>query len=233
MMAKLGYKPGTTLGKVADARMEPIHLSMREDRGGIGLDSEKKRKMREQLEESTKQTKKVKVDQLDYRERLRQEREEKRLEGQIKGAQKVAEGLDIEAGEEKEGSTSLEKRPLKSINVLYRDLFKSRREREAVQRMKSEVQNSLTFRTDYNESDEEEDNTEATSNQPAPLEFFEQDLEDDDGELDDFNELDPADRLEKIVVYLRDTYNYCFWCAIRYPDAQLEGCPGLTEEGRD
>merc|ERR1712036_27949 len=89
MMAKLGYKPGATLGKSTDARTEPNHLSMKEDRGGIGMDSEKKRKMRELIEDGERQEKKTKVDQVDYRERLRQEREEERLSRQAHAAQKV------------------------------------------------------------------------------------------------------------------------------------------------
>jgi hypothetical protein len=39
--------------------------------------------------------------------------------------------------------------------------------------------------------------------------------------------------LEKLVVYLRETYHYCFWCKYRYTDESMEGCPGLTEEEHD
>jgi hypothetical protein len=48
MMAKMGFKPGVALGSKdnAGARTEPITISMKEDRGGIGLDSEKRRRER-------------------------------------------------------------------------------------------------------------------------------------------------------------------------------------------
>ncbi len=48
MMAKMGFKPGAALGSKhnADARTEPIGINMKEDRGGIGLHTEKKRKFR-------------------------------------------------------------------------------------------------------------------------------------------------------------------------------------------
>lgn len=66
-MAKLGFKAGQSLGKApldethADKdkpqqtthRSEPLNLIFKEDRGGIGLDNEKKRKIREEAEEAT------------------------------------------------------------------------------------------------------------------------------------------------------------------------------------
>ncbi|KAH2340556.1 hypothetical protein KXW87_009215 [Aspergillus fumigatus] len=121
MMAKLGFKPGQTLGKPQRApgdskpsdgdspplhgekeerlRSEPLNLVFKEGRGGIGLDSEKKRKLREEAEEAVK---KVKQEEGDYRDRVRQERETRRTEAQVYAAQKVAERLDAEA----EGETA-------------------------------------------------------------------------------------------------------------------------------
>ncbi|KAF3403675.1 G patch domain-containing protein 11 [Penicillium rolfsii] len=115
MMAKLGFKPGESLGKrdssgpssatskengpdathgPAPARSEPLNLIFKEGRGGIGLDSEKKRKIREEAAEATK---KIKQDEGDYRDRVREERETRRTEAQVRAAQKVAERLDAEA----------------------------------------------------------------------------------------------------------------------------------------
>jgi hypothetical protein len=238
MMAKLGYKPGATLGKTADARTEPIHLSMKEDRGGIGMDSEKKRKMRELLEESEHKEKKTKVDQVDYRERLREGREQERLSRQAHAAQKVAEGLDTEDEERKVQSGGaapirMDKRPLKSINVIWRGLMKERREREAHENMKREVQNSLTYqKPDYNDSDDDEDEVGAGKKRNI-VEFYEQDLEDEDEELEGFNGLAPAEKLEKVAQYLRSKHLYCFWCKSKYPDEEFLGCPGTTEEAHE
>lgn len=117
MMAKLGFKPGESLGKrdspgpssatstkedgsdsthhrPATARSEPLNLIFKEGRGGIGLDSEKKRKIREEAAEATK---KIKQDEGDYRDRVREERETRRAEAHVRAAQKVAERLDAEA----------------------------------------------------------------------------------------------------------------------------------------
>ncbi|KAI9844953.1 MAG: hypothetical protein M1838_001960 [Thelocarpon superellum] len=94
MMKAMGFQAGDVLGKKrddADARAEPLGVEMKEGRGGIGLDSERKRKIREEWEAETKR---VKADEGDFRERVRREREERRAEGLLVAAQKVAEGLD-------------------------------------------------------------------------------------------------------------------------------------------
>src|SRR5271168_3289053 len=112
MMAKMGFKPGTALGSKdnVDARTEPIGISMKEDRGGVGLDAEKKRKFREEVE---REGKRVKAEEGDYRDRVRREREEVRLEGMVGAAMRVAERMDGEkeenealtAGKEHDGRT--------------------------------------------------------------------------------------------------------------------------------
>jgi hypothetical protein len=238
MMAKLGYKPGSALGKAADARVEPINPVLKEDRGGIGHDTEKKRKFREEAEQEAK---KVKVDQVGYRERMRQEREEKRLQGQIFGAQKVAERLDTEAETDQDEASAevsakvpLDQRPLKSINVLWRGLVRHRLEKDAERRMRADIQSSLlaTLPT-YDDPDEDDEDKMAYERERTRNEFIGEDLEEEDAELDEFNELDPAERLERLVKYLRDKHLYCFWCKFKYPDAQFEGCPGLTEDDHD
>jgi len=236
MMAKLGYKPGTTLGKAKDARTEPIGVSIREGKGGIGHDTEKKRKIREELEEAAKR---VKVDQGDYRERVRQEREEKRLEGQIIGAQKVAERLDIEADEDVSNTQGngtavpMNKRPLKSINVLWRGMIRHRLEKEAERRMRADMQQSRARLPTYTDPDEEEEDKQAYAKKQTNNEFVEEDLYEEDDELDEFQALSASERLDKLVKYLRDTYHYCFWCKFRYDNAEMEDCPGLTEEEHD
>ena len=95
-MQAMGFQAGGALGKPEEqttARTEPLSVQIKEDRGGIGLDSEKKRKVREAFEGENK---KQKVEEEDYRERMRLEREERRLEAQILAAQKVAEKLEAD-----------------------------------------------------------------------------------------------------------------------------------------
>lgn len=239
MMAKLGYKPGATLGKSEDARTEPIQLQMKDDRGGIGLDAEKKRRIREEFEHETKR---VKADETDYRERHRLQREEARLLGQISGAQKVLEKLETEAtSEENEEHVSNHdshqdqdapgeqedlhmRRPIKSINVLWRGLLRARLERERESRMRYELAR-------FNDPDDVYEKSSKVKD-PATIGILD-DLDDEDVELDDHEALPPEERLKKLVMFLREHFNYCFWCKFRYPDSSLDGCPGVTEEDHD
>ena len=242
MMAKMGFKPGVALGSKDNigARTEPIGISMKEDRGGIGLDTEKKRKFREDVE---KEGKRVKAEEGEYRERVRREREEVRLEGMVGAAMRVAERMDGEREEEKdikagisEGGedikTKVSTKSLKQINVLWRGLVRKREEKERDRRMRYDLQQSLSRLPTYDDPDEDKEDKRALGKDKVQY-ILEEDLEEEDPELDQFNALDLAERLEKLVNHLRQEYNYCFFCKYTYPDKEMEGCPGLTEEDHD
>jgi hypothetical protein len=244
MMAKMGFKGGA-LGKrdekgqgIMHGRVEPIGVVMKEDRGGIGLDSEKKRKIRDEFESESKR---VKADEGDYRERVRKERERTKLEGQVAAAQRVAERMHGEREEEASEQPvehdiptrrRIDTKPLKSINVLWRALIRKREEKERDRRMRYDLHESLSRLPTYDDPDEDKDDRKALGKE-ATQHVLVEDLEEEDPELDAFNELEPIERLEKLVLYLCQEFNYCFWCKFQYPDTAMEGCPGLTEEEHD
>ncbi|KAI6093812.1 hypothetical protein F4821DRAFT_221505 [Hypoxylon rubiginosum] len=239
MMAKMGFKGGALGSKdstTEDARVvEPLRPEMKDDRGGIGLDSDRKRKIREVADT---QQKKLKVDETEFRDRVRKEREQARLERLLYAGMKVCEGMDEErqggvVGEEADTKKrTLSTRPLKSIPVVWRGLIRSREEAERDRRMRHDLEQSSTRLPTYVDDLEDEDDRKAmgkVATAYAPVE----DLEEEDPELDEFNTLDVEERLRKLVEYLRKEYNYCFWCKCGYPDETMEGCPGLTEEDHD
>lgn len=277
MMAKLGFKPGEALGKrnnddseekegkegMDAGRSEPLNLVLKEDRGGIGLDSERKRKFREVAEEEVKR---VKQDEGDYRDRVRAEREARRTEGMVYGAQKVAEKLDLEAEgeetdtreakreeeEEEEGDehdrppntherTSKKVKPTAQINVLYRGIVREREDRERSILARHALQTSLPSSffpnpklPGYEDGTLEREDRQALGTKlEDPAALLEQELDEEDPELDAFNALEPAERLHKLVLYLREKHWYCFWCKYGYDSADMEGCPGVTEEDHD
>jgi hypothetical protein len=238
MMAKLGYKPGSGLGKGASGRTEPIQLAMKEDKSGIGLENEKKRKFREEVEKSKKRAKAEEGRKLDYREQTRLEKAANRAEGQFKGAQRVIENIESKTAEDQEdaaksdmngkaeGPSPIDKLPLKSIDVVWRGLIRHRRQKEAESIMKRIVR-------DVYESDDEDVLGDFKPRRRKQQTYVEEDLDEEDEELDEFNALEPQERLRRVVEYLRNKYNYCFWCMCRYPDEQMEGCPGITEEDHE
>lgn len=184
MMQAMGFQTGGVLGKQrdgSDARAEPLTVQVKEDRGGIGLDSERKRKIREEFEGEVKRQK---AEEGDYRERVRLERETRRIEGQILGAQKVAERLSSGEGDGSENDrpvssptttttppseqphadhplTGREKgepsTPLQQINVLWRGLIRHRLQRERERRIRHDLHQSLSRLPTYAEDPDDDD----------------------------------------------------------------------------
>lgn len=234
MMAKMGFSGGGLGKKTEDGkatgRVEPVMVGVKEDRGGIGLENEKKRKMREAAEAAEERgIKTVKLDPDEYRERVRKEAEESRLEKQFYAAQRLAERLD----EEKSSSmTDATCRPLKTIDVLYRGLVRYRAEQERDRRMRHDLEQSLSRLPTYEDDAEDEDDKQAMGKKETVYTTVE-DLDDEDEELDDFNALEIGERLRRVLDHFRTRHNYCFWCKTAYPDAEMEGCPGFSEEEHD
>lgn len=104
-MAKMGYKSGTGLGKQADARIEPIGINIKNDRGGLGREAAIAELAAKRLElrrahlllkagiEST-----AEVSTEAYRRRATQKAEERKLNYDLKRCQQTCESLDLAAG---------------------------------------------------------------------------------------------------------------------------------------
>ena len=230
MMAKMGFKAGGGLGAAGnEGRTRPIELGMKDDRGGIGADSEKKRKIREAAEAAESGVKKAKLTVEDFRERNVREREEKRLEGMWYDAMKILETFE-EDGDKKDDEPKKSheaskydstKRPLKSTNVLYRPLVRDRLTKERERRARYDLTQSLSRNEEYTEEDADD---------KLALSSEVQDLDEEDAELEEYEGLPIAERLDKVIKHLREKYWYCFWCKYRYEHEGMEDCPGLTED---
>ena len=217
MMAKLGFTPGAALGASSNpnARTEPLGISVKEDRGGVGMLNERKRKFRDEAERVEK---KQKAEEGGYRERVSREREEQRVEGMVWDAMRVLEGL-----EQPEGG---DKAPLKKVNLLWRGLLKERREKERERRARYDLHQSLSRSAAYENFEEDEQDIHALGKE-------EEEVGEDDEELDEFLDLDGKARLRRSLEYLRQEHHYCFWCKFKYEDEKMEGCPGTEEDDHD
>ena len=217
MMAKLGFKPGAALGASSNpnARTEPLSISVKEDRGGVGMQNERKRKVREEAEGVEK---KQKAEEGDYRERVGREREEKRVEGMFWGAMRVLEGLEQPEGGDKVA--------LKKVNLLWRGLVRERREKEKERRARYDLHQSLSRSAAYEDAEEDELDKQALGKE-------EEDVDEIDEELEEFLGLGGKQRLRRLVEYLRQEHQYCFWCKFKYEDEKMDGCPGMEEDDHD
>ena len=154
MMAKMGFVAGQALGKKREPATEghggeasgrssddddkdrpltePIRIHVKRDRAGIGAEEEKKEKEKEERKKAASNNTSVEVDPYAYRDRIRLEREEGRLERQIHAAQVVAERLaqGDDDDDDDDGLPDTDERPLSDVNVLWRGMVKQRREKE-------------------------------------------------------------------------------------------------------
>ncbi len=84
MMARMGFAGGA-LGAAdnADARTEPLRINIKEGRGGIGADAERKRQLAEAAAAAGERVKRARVDQDEYRDRVRRKQEAAVLESRL------------------------------------------------------------------------------------------------------------------------------------------------------
>ena len=236
LLSKIGYKPGSTLGRAdnPNALKQPIVQDVKDDRSGIGHESEKKRKVREAFAEQEQSEKKRKGDEGDFRVRVAKEREEKRMSGQVRGAMSVLEGLEEKAiqsknrsgiGDDDADTAHPLNGSMKRVNVLYRGLIRERAKKEWERRARYDLMQSLSKNASYSPEDEEIEAQDriAIGKEEVPI-------EEDDPELDSFEALEVRERLDQLVVYLREKYYYCFWCKYSYRDESMDGCPGPSED---
>ena len=116
-------------------------------------------------------------------------------------------------------------KPLSSINLLYRSLPRSRLQKERERRQRHDMIQSLSRNPNYADDTEKDDEPDEK--------VVVDDAELEDEELDEFEALEPSIRLERVLKYLRDKHQYCFWCKYQYPDTEMEGCPGPAEDDHD
>ena len=265
MLARMGYKPGSALGRGGEdaanapcagnaststgpgpgsdfgsgfgsafgsgSRLTtPVPIALKPDRGGIGLDSARKRALRE---EGEREGKRVRGEEEGYRERVGREREERRVGGLLRGAMGVGEGLDDEenkGGDEGKGGGKGGGR----VNVLWRGLVREREGREREGRVRREVGGMLGELGGVGGAGGGYGEEEGGDGGGMMGTVVEEEVEEGvDEELEAFEALDVRERLARVVRYLRRRWRYCFWCKCRYEDEGMEGCPGEREEDHD
>ncbi|XP_057704512.1 G patch domain-containing protein 11 isoform X2 [Corythoichthys intestinalis] len=102
LLQKMGYKAGQGLGKEGAGRVDPIPLNIKTDRGGIGMEEAKKRKAEEELEDYRKKIQAKQQNETkslqDFRSRVRTEREERKIEQDLRRSKRACEQLDSQKG---------------------------------------------------------------------------------------------------------------------------------------
>lgn len=244
MMAKMGFRGGA-LGKSRDGVTEPIRVFVKGDRGGVGLHEEKRKREREEEDAALKEMKARKIGEGEYRERVARERETERTERQYRAAAKLAQQLHEQKEEdaatskpdptptesEIQSRKSAHERPLRTVNILWRPLVKEREQAERDRAARRALDEGLTKLPNYTEDLDADDKLAVGEDTTEYIEG--DDEEEHDKELEEFEALEPAEKLMRALEYLRKEHRYCFWCKSGFEDEEMDGCPGVTEEDHD
>jgi len=175
-------------------------------------------------------------DQGAFRDRARQEYEERRAEGRLAPAQRTCVTLDEKAGRKlnvlwlnpsnpdtfpedlleylEDEALQMSLRRYQSSKISIEDRLRAQIQADALQPVKTTL-------------DEIEESAPILPSIPYPEEYIE--------EANQFLRLSAQDRLTILLEYLRHHYFYCFWCGTQYESVEdlEENCPGTNEDDHD
>ncbi|PFH52878.1 hypothetical protein AMATHDRAFT_172968 [Amanita thiersii Skay4041] len=252
MMMKMGFKPGQSLGRThsddttasssetsagANApnhhKKEPLSINEWEGKKGIG--SYKRDRSPGAIERLAKMAKLAEAStHQDFRDRGKQEYEERRALARLGPAQQTCMTLD-----EKVGKTFnvlwLNPENPETVPVGFRDILVLQ---PVARPTDQELKERLRVQMQHDKLQPLKDDSDLNEKQP-PKETSTSSLEESFPglieEADQFLQLRAQDRLHLVLAYLRDQYAYCFWCGVQYgnQDELQSQCPGETEDDHD
>ncbi|VDM46491.1 unnamed protein product [Toxocara canis] len=207
LLAKMGYRPGMSLGKqkqgIEEGIKEPIAIDFKTCRTGLGhkaLEEEKKKQRNAILQKRlAARTNSNQFLLVDFRKRQRIASVQKQLVGDVMKSRKACQELDLRNGLE-----------LPS-NAYFWPIYMEGIEEEQVTSKRANV---------IGEEQQEEMIFKYSNGKLAPAE----------PKLIELPETELMDKLEDVTAYLREKHRYCVWCGCQFETAEeLDGqCPGST-----
>ncbi|KAF9928949.1 hypothetical protein BGZ65_005996 [Modicella reniformis] len=268
MLLKMGFKKGGTLGvskscndtgsgssspsglsqqgpklvaSHPDALRAPLAIQMKQGRGGLGMDTVRKRKAEEKLQRLEKET--LRVFDEGYRGQKGDQFQLEKQKRQLGAARAICMCMDAKRAESdvnrsQGGATG----NLGRSNIFWwiadsvpdEILGTPLMGPGAETVMEEEGQDRrLSSGTQAASQEESLEFDKEKRTKLDPLLVADEEAEPPKwGEHPAFAQLEVPEKLDKVVQYLRDEYNYCFWCASQYdgPEDLVENCPGETED---
>ncbi|KAI0650018.1 hypothetical protein C8Q79DRAFT_900584 [Trametes meyenii] len=221
-------------------RKVPLAINEWEGKKGIGLRKraaspsapERLAKMAKMAEER---------DHTSFRDRARQEYQERRAAGRLGPAQRTCATLDEKAGIEfnvlwlnPEHPEAFPDGLLDALDdpALVASIQRQRPDHSLEGRLRAKMQADALrpLSTALDDVDADTDG-EAEKGDLRKAPYSEEELE----EALQFLRLNPQDRLTLVLDYLRRKYAYCFWCGTQYDDQEdmERNCPGTDEDAHD
>ncbi|KAJ7068108.1 hypothetical protein C8F01DRAFT_1078710 [Mycena amicta] len=250
IMMKMGFKPGQALGKpendpqpdapsetpniATSHKADPLPINEWTGKRGIGLGVKRARSptAAERVAKMARMADNTR--NLDFRDRARQEYEERRAEGRLAPAQRTCVSLDEKAGKAFNALWVNPREPdtfppglIDALNTF--GISSETGPHHKLDGIEARLRSQMAADALQPLGDLSDDGNSATPHieQQFPSEVLE--------ETAQFLRLQACDRLEIVLSYLRDTYSYCFWCGSQYDNAEemASQCPGASEEAHD
>jgi hypothetical protein len=211
LLAKMGYKPGMSLGKQKEGSegiKEPLSISLKTGRMGLGGETAEKEAQQERCEMHLKRMK-MQADMhetlaTDFRKRKRGVKEQRQIIGDIIRTRKACHELDVRL----------------SVNEPAQFWFWPIYRNKDAEEDAASAAPIKRLRNDRDEETEDEAKYQYSCGKEAPPEM----------RFDELDEDELNDCLELITRYVRAVHFYCIWCGCAYSsvDDLSAHCPGKT-----
>ncbi|KAG0073341.1 hypothetical protein BGZ89_006634 [Linnemannia elongata] len=288
MLLKMGFKKGGTLGASKPASepttaspsaspsgsalpstdssidtdggalRAPLAIQIKQGRGGLGMDTSRKRQAEEAIQRQEQEVHRVfdegfrgqKRDQFELEKRKRQLGAARAICMRL-DAKKAESRSEQESGEHWATTTRTAKDGRRSNRFWWiDDAMPDEVLGTKLMGPGAEVLVDLDQDQDkqtaegraFDHSDDEDGDLERNKakrvrlDSSLPQGVDETDLQDEEppkwGERPHFAQLEVHEKLEEVVAYLRSEHSYCFWCSAQYdgPEDISENCPGKSED---
>ncbi|ROT69733.1 hypothetical protein C7M84_012055 [Penaeus vannamei] len=99
MLQKMGYKPGSSLGKQGQGKLEPVAVELKADRVGLGWQEmiSEHRKKQQEIKRQKQEKHKKEIDPEQFRARMRSQQQEKLINADLMKSQRICHQMDSKA----------------------------------------------------------------------------------------------------------------------------------------
>ncbi|KAI3427150.1 hypothetical protein D9Q98_007087 [Chlorella vulgaris] len=242
MLSAMGYQQGQRIGKSGTGLAEPLPVLVKQDKLGLGAVSKKAAAREQQLQRQREAEQRARAVaaaaeadrtglRLGYQQRTAAAMAARRLEGQLRTAQRVCETLDTGAGitccvmwsapptEAAAAASAVAMAAAAAVDELLEEPELGHTA-EAGAAVKASREEAAEFAQMY-ERQSHDGQQQQQQQQP----------DDQEGEWEAWQALPPAEQLSAVLGRLRQHYCYCLYCGCRY-DSDLDmqqHCPGPAE----
>ncbi|XP_063713598.1 G patch domain-containing protein 11-like [Symsagittifera roscoffensis] len=212
LLSKMGFKEGSGLGKSGDGIKDPVPISMKVDRSGLGTETvrnEKKKKAEKMIEEVRSMRDRAMSMQRDqFRSEKQSQFYERRLFGVLRNNQRVCFKLDSEKG------------LTWPVDIFFWPPSEMKSDDSEDEGAAEEIEEETNIKRGISEPESDGDEYLVSSGKVPEM--------GEDKTLKVLTSQEMTYQLGQLESYLRKTYFYCIWCSSLYKDEEeLDcACPG-------